>query len=125
MDEVRINLKEEFGRKRREAIIDVRNNFKETESFIKNDVIPALRELRKWHSTASLFCITFYVIENVNSCHVVYNTNTSVGFTAGAPTYQVSKETLQGALSIASLYGIEAIQFIEDTHDAFRFKVLI
>lgn len=133
MDEVRVNLKEEFSRKRNAKIVDesvenrmfCKDNCKVAETFIENDLIPALRELRKWHSMAKLFCITFYVIEKSDSYYVVYNTNTSVGITGSESTYKVSKETLQLANEIASNYGIEAIPFIEDTHDAFRFKVLI
>lgn len=133
MAEVRFNLKEEFERKRSAKIADesVENRMfckdkrKVAETFIENDVIPALRTLRKWHSMARLFCITFYVIEKSDSYYVVYNTNTSVGLTGRESTYKVSKETLQLANEIASNYGIEGIPFIEDTYDAFRFKILI
>ena len=133
MDEVRVNLKEEFERKRSAKIADesVENRMfckdkrKVAETFIENDVIPALRALRKWHSMARLFCITFYVIEKSDSYYVVYNSNTSLGVTGRESTYKVSKETLQLANEIASNYGIEAIPFIEDTYDAFRFKILI
>lgn len=133
MDEVRVNLKEEFERKRSAKITDesvekrmfCKDNRKVVETFIENHVITSLRVLRKWHSMARLFCITFYVIDQSELYYVVYNTNTSVGLTGRESTCKVSKKTLQLANEIASEYGIEAISFIEDSYDAFRFQILI